>query len=97
MTVQSKVEVATLASAMPSARATGLRPQPASRSSQSSVPIAGDYPNFFALYSRERDYTRTLERLLDRSLILLDSEAHRRERAGEDVTHLKAFIKEARS
>jgi hypothetical protein len=51
----------------------------------------------YQLYLREREYSRTLERLLARSVALLDMETHRRELAGEDVTHLRAFIREARS
>jgi hypothetical protein len=83
--------------AMPSARATGLRPQPATRSSRSSVPIAGEYPNYYGMYLREREHCRTVEELLSRAVTLLDMETDRREASGEDVAHIRAFITEARS
>lgn len=50
----------------------------------------------YAAYERERDYSRRLERLLDRSLALLGMETHRRRLAGEDVEGIEAFIAEAR-
>lgn len=58
---------------------------------------AGDYPNYFACWTRECEENRKLHSLLTRATLLLESEANRRERAGEDVTHLRAFITEARS
>lgn len=54
-------------------------------------------PSFYGMFRQERDYTCKLEGLLDRSVSLLSMETDRRERAGEDVSHLRSFISEARA
>lgn len=64
---------------------------------QERIIPAGEYPNYFACWSRECEANRQLHDLLARAAMLLESEAGRRERDGEDVLHLRAFIKEARS
>ena len=49
----------------------------------------------YAAYQRERSENRRIYDLLARSLTLLGSECSRREVRGEDVSHIRAFIKEA--
>lgn len=49
----------------------------------------------FAAYQRERAENQRLYGLLSRSLMLLGTECSRRELRGEDVSHVRAFIKEA--
>ena len=51
----------------------------------------------YGLYLREREYSAKLEKLLSRAVALLDMETHRRECAGDDVAHIRAFVKEARA
>lgn len=53
--------------------------------------------NALAAYERGRDENRRLYDLLNRSLMLLDMECDRRELRGENVKHIRAFIKEARA
>lgn len=49
----------------------------------------------FGAYQRERAHCRNLERTLSKALALLQMECSRREGRGEDVAHIRAFIKEA--
>lgn len=51
--------------------------------------------NALAAYEREREWSRQLEDRLSRSLSLLRMECGRRELRGEDVAHIRAFIKDA--
>ena len=51
--------------------------------------------NSYAAYQQEREYSRGQERLLLRAILLLRSECDRREGRGEDVNHIRAFIREA--
>lgn len=46
-------------------------------------------------YERERAYSRALEKKLDAALMLLGMECQRRELRGEDVAHVRDFIKSA--
>ena len=48
-----------------------------------------------AAYKAEREHARTIEALLANALILLGMECSRRENNGEDVAHIRAFIKKA--
>lgn len=50
----------------------------------------------FAAYSRERAYSRQLEKALSASLNLLSTECDRRELRGEDVAHIRAFVSRQR-
>lgn len=63
---------------------------------QTKIKPAGEYVNYYASYMKERAYSKRIERLLSRSLDLLEMECGRRERRGEDVAHIRAFVKEAR-
>jgi hypothetical protein len=54
-------------------------------------------PEPYGMFLREREYSAKLERLLSRAVALLESETDRRERAGDDVAHLRGFIREVRS
>jgi hypothetical protein len=84
--------------AMPSARATRASHRArAGLGHTAGIAIAGEYPNFFASWQRECAENDRLRKLLDRSLALLEMETHRRECAGEDVAHIRAFIGEARA
>lgn len=58
---------------------------------------AGEYVNYYASYLQERAYSKRIESLLSRSLALLEIECGRRELRGEDVAHIRAFVKEARA
>jgi hypothetical protein len=49
----------------------------------------------YAAYQRERDWSREVEKRLSKALMLLGIECDRRERRGEDVAHIRAFISEA--
>ena len=49
----------------------------------------------FAAYIREREHARKIEGLLSNALILLGSTATRLELRGEDMAHVRRFIKEA--
>lgn len=51
----------------------------------------------FGAYRREREHARNLERSLDTALALLSMECRRREGIGEDVSHIRQFIDEARA
>jgi hypothetical protein len=55
-----------------------------------------DEHRHYSMYLREREHSRKLERLLSRATTLLDMECDRREARGEDVAHIRAFVKEAR-
>lgn len=52
--------------------------------------------NWYSQYEAERETNRKLYGLLDRSLILLETECSRRELRGEDVSHVRAFVANAR-
>ena len=58
---------------------------------------AAEAPRFnsYAAYQRERAYSRKLEITLSKALTLLDLECARRELRGEDVAHIRQFIREA--
>lgn len=51
--------------------------------------------NSFAAYKREREHSRLLEQRLSKALSLLSMECSRRQLRGEDVEHIRDFIKEA--
>ena len=51
----------------------------------------------YAAYQREREWTRTLEQRLFKACSLLRMECDRRELRGEDVAHIRAFVREAMS
>jgi hypothetical protein len=53
--------------------------------------------NALAAYQEARDENRTLWDALTRSLALIDSNADRLERRGEDVAHLRAFSRNIRA
>lgn len=50
----------------------------------------------YAAYQREREYSRKIERQLSKALMFLEFSCNSREAQGEDVSHLRAFIAEAR-
>lgn len=50
----------------------------------------------YAAYQREREYSRKVERQLSKALMFLEFSCDSREARGEDVSHLRAFIAEAR-
>lgn len=52
--------------------------------------------NSYAAYQREREYSRKIERQLSKALMFLEFSCNSREAQGEDVSHLRAFIAEAR-
>jgi hypothetical protein len=49
----------------------------------------------FAAYNREREHSRAIEQTLSKALMLLRLECDRRELRGEDVAHIRAFLKDA--
>lgn len=51
---------------------------------------------WFSKYKQEREGNRRLYDLLTRSLIQLEMAADLRARAGDDVSHVRAFIADAR-
>ena len=51
--------------------------------------------NAFAAYEREREENRRLYGMLFKAVTILRLDADRREARGEDVSHVRAFIKEA--
>lgn len=53
--------------------------------------------NPMAAYQREREYSRKIEATLSNALTLLGVECGRREMRGEDVSHIRTFIKDALS
>ncbi len=62
--------------------------------------IAADVSAFIpfdplAAYERERDHSRRMETYLAKALLLLSMEASRRELRGEEVGHIRSFVREA--
>lgn len=53
--------------------------------------------NAYAAYEAARDENRNLWAALIRSLALIDSNADRLERRGEDVAHLRTFSRNTRA
>lgn len=51
----------------------------------------------YKAYQREREYSRKLEDLLSRSLMILGMECDRREMNGEDCSGIRDFIRRART
>ncbi len=49
----------------------------------------------YAAYQRERAHAGKIEATLSKALMLLRLECDRRELRGEDVAHIRAFLKEA--
>lgn len=49
----------------------------------------------YGAYQREREHSRLMETRLGKALAMLAMESDRRERNGEDVSHIRAFIAEA--
>lgn len=60
-----------------------------------NAPITLHRFNSYAAYQREREHSRKLEQTLGKALELLRLECHRRELRGEDVSHIRAFIRGA--
>lgn len=50
--------------------------------------------NFYSMYLKEREHSARMESLLSRAVFILKGEVGRRERAGDDVSHIHKLIEE---
>ena len=60
-----------------------------------NAPVKIEPFNAYAAYERERAHSRKIEMTLSKALMLLRLECDRRELRGEDVDHLRVFLREA--
>jgi len=51
-------------------------------------------PSYQQAYARERAHCRKMEKRLARAVLMLSIECDSREYHGEDVSHIRAFLKE---